>query len=171
MAHHLVLSGAGIDIDGHLVDVGGREVIRQLRGILGPEDNSAPVGVRGTGRTGHWLRSGVVLISEKNEAELVELHVCFEEGAGPFSDAVPSAARYDGEAVVLGRAFRGGEEEKVVWGLPGVYGFGSLPSARDGRLLVGFSMRRRVGRFGRRTGPRCLVRLSAEWRGVRPFPG
>jgi hypothetical protein len=38
-----------------------------------------------------------------------------------------------------------------------------------GELRIGLHTKKRKGRFGKRTGPRRLVLLNAEWGGVKPF--
>jgi hypothetical protein len=153
------------------VDVFASDAVSRLRELLGPQDLRRPVGVFGSGRTGHWLASGVLLVSQLDETDLVSMFVFFDPTAAPYLDVAVPTAGFRGEVVVMDRSFRGGEREDDVWTLPGAQGFASMPSVRDGELFVGFVLPRSIGKFGKRTGARRLAQISAEWGGPKPFPG
>ncbi len=166
----ILLTGDGLSIEGNFVDPQAPDAVRRLRELLGPEDLQCPVGVIGSGRTGHWLRSGVHLMTQRSEAELVVFSVRFEADAGPFADKGAHVSPFRGTVSVFGMLFRGGEGERQVWSLPGVRGFGALPSVKIGSLFLAFQLRRGLGKFGKRTGARRLVHLSVSWGEPKSFP-
>jgi hypothetical protein len=167
----ITLRGRDVLIGEVAVDVFASDAVGRLRELLGPQDLRRPVGAFGSGRTGHWLASGVILVSQLNETELVSMFVFFDPTAAPYLDVAVPTAGFRGEVVVLERSFRGGEREDDVWTLPGVQGFASMPSVRHGDLYEGFLLPRAIDKFGKRTGARRLAQITAEWGGPKPFPG
>ena len=167
----LELSDAGLAIDGQFVDVFAVDAVHRIRGILGPEICASHHGVEGTGRTAHWLKSGIVLISQSQQQVLVEIRVCFDLLELDTLPPMPMEfSRFSGSTLVEGERFVGGESEATVRRLPGISGFGGMLDVRRGRLFVGFDFRKPRNRLGKRSGSRRLVQISAEWGGVKPFP-
>jgi hypothetical protein len=166
----ITLSESGLRVNEIAVDVSTRGNIQVLRELLGPEVAQHSVGMREMNRTGHLLDSGIFLLSDASDSTLHSLYVCFADAEPPFSLTLESQRNFSGVVVVNGRTFKGGEGERVVWSTPGIEGFGERPSFRVGSLFVGLRLRRSIGRFGKRTGSRRLVQLSAQWGGVKRFP-
>jgi hypothetical protein len=151
----------GIVLNNISLDMRSPFAVPRLVDLLGPELHRLPVGVSGSGRTGHWLASGVLLLSQSEADTLVSLIVIFDPNGDPFRDVVGKAPIFGGEIVINGQEVRGGESEAVVWSLPGVEGIGTRPFLRDGDLFVGFDLKRPGAKRLRR--PRVLVSLAAEW--------
>lgn len=166
----IALEPAGLRVGGELVAFGARDAVHQLRELLGPEYAQRHVGV-GSGRTGHWLESGVFVVSQLAETDLVYVDICFDASVATFNSVIEMRAPYVGEIVAFGRTFRGGEREREIRSLAGIEGLAGMLHVRDGDLYVGLDLPRAVGKWGKRTGARRLARISASWGGVRPFPG
>jgi hypothetical protein len=166
----LTLNEEGIFAGGVQIACTQADAVQRLREHLGPQHDERPIGVAGSGRTGHWLSSGVIVVSQSGGSELVSVYVCFETSFAPFANVALLATPFVGSVQVATATFRGGESESAVRCFPEMGGFAGELSWRRGALFVGFSLERRVARFGNKTGGRRLVQISAEWGGLKPFP-
>lgn len=154
------------------VEPGSTSAVARLREILGPEVGASSVGVKGSGRIGHWLAEGVVLISQLAEKELVEVFVCFDSYRfGPEPERGVPLAPYVGVVEVLGVTLFGEMGEREIHRIPGIGGFGGLLKLEQYPLSVGMYSARRKNAMGKASGVRRLVQVSAEWGGPKPFPG
>lgn len=167
----LHFTDAGIAVGDRGVDVRSAHAVAGLRDLLGPEIHQRPVGVRGSGRTGHWLTSGVFLMSQLDESELVEVIVCFDPAVPRFPEPPADFPSFLGRVLVADGAFSGGDAERAILALPELEGFGGARSVKAGTLHVGFALLKQMGRFGKRTGSRRLARIDVSWDDPKPFPG
>ncbi len=167
----LQFTDVGITVGDRSVDVRSSHAVAGLRDLLGPERLQRPVGVRGSGVTGHWLDSGVFLMSQLEESELVEVSVCFDQAAPRFPETPADFRSFLGRVLVAEWAFCGGDAERTILGLPDLEGFGGMRSVETGTIHVGFTLLKQMGRFGKRTGSRRLARIEVSWDGPKPFPG
>lgn len=167
----VLLDDAGTTLRGRRVDPRSATATQQLIELLGPEIKTTVAGVNGSGRTAHWLQSGVVVVSEDalNDA-LVMLFVCFDADDGsPYAERFPSVPPFRGFVRCGEHAFSGGEPDEVVGRISGLRGYGGMRMVNFGRLLVAFYSKKPRRLSGKRSGARRLVRLSAEWGTVEGF--
>jgi hypothetical protein len=167
----LVLDDSGILVGEQRIDPFSPSASRQVRQLLGPEILTTVAGVKGSGRTAHWLQSGVVVVTEDAMSEaLVMLFVCFDaDDSSPYAERPPEIPVFRGSVRCREHVFSGGEPDAVVQRIPGLRGYGGMRMVNFGRLLVAFYLTRPRGPTGRRSGRRRLVKLSAEWGVVRGF--
>jgi hypothetical protein len=167
----VALDDTGITVRGEHIDPYARTATRRLRELLGPEIQTTVAGVDGTGRTAHWLESGVVVVSDDYlHDELVMLFVCFDEkDSSPYPHRLSTLPPFHGSVRCAEYVFSGGEADDAVQQIPNLRGYGGMRSVKLGQLLVGFDLRKPLSPYGRRVGRRRLVQMSAEWGGVKPF--
>jgi hypothetical protein len=158
----------GLRIGEEHVDAFSSAAINRLCMLLGPEQYAGPIGVRGSGRTAHFLESGAIVLTEEADTTLVEVFFCFDgKDSSPYPDVVPEVASFNGEVTFRGMTFRGGEPASAVLKIPEIRGFGGAHSLKYDNLYVALDLQRRRNRFGKRAGTPRLVRLSAEWGGLK----
>lgn len=158
-------------VDERQIDPFAPDFVEALVELLGPEYERRPIGVKGTGRLGHWLTNGVIVVSQGDRSEFVCLYVCFEKDTVPYPDIIAEVAPFSGELNASGIVLRGGESEKMVRAMRGVSGIAGVLAADDGDLHLQFLLQKALDRFGRRRkGPRKLVQASASWGELKGFP-
>jgi hypothetical protein len=123
----------------------------------------------GVGRVAQLLAFGLVLLVEEKTDALVSLMVCFDARDGSPYPAFSEVPVFTAAIELGAERVNGSEQESLLLQIPGVSAIGGLLSLRRGELSIGFRTKRRLGRFGKRTGSRRLVLLDAEWGGVKPF--
>lgn len=165
----IVLRERDMLVDGNRIEVFGGDASHRLVDALGPELFVTEAGVRGVFRTAHWLKSGVVVVSQDVDDDLIMLYVCFSPDSSPYPQHAPEVAVFDGTVQIGERTFRGNESEQTVRQSAGIEGMGGMLSTRVGELFVGLYLPKTPNRFLERKGPRRLQRVSAEWGGVKPF--
>src|SRR6266568_8840626 len=60
----VILEDSGVVVGDDVVDVTAPSATKKFCELLGPEIQTTIAGVRGSGRTAHWLGSGVVVVTE-----------------------------------------------------------------------------------------------------------
>jgi hypothetical protein len=167
----LTLLEHGIGFRRGLVDIADEEVVSKLFTLLGPEIQCTVAGVKGSGRTAHWLSSGIVVVTQSRDTELVTLFVCFDErDSSPYPQVLEVVPSFHGAVVVDDTAIQGGEPESQVLKDPKVQGFGGMYHRDLGDLHVGIHCRKPINKLGRRSGQRRVVRVAAEWGCIKGFP-
>jgi len=168
---NLFVDTRGITARGQHVDSRAPGALQQLSDLLGPEIQTTVAGVNGSGRTAHWLQSGVVLVNEDaTPGALLSLYVCFDEDdSSPYPDRVSRVARFRGSLHVDGHVFSGGEPEASLLRIPRMEGFAGMLVLRYDGLRVGFALRKPRAPTGKRIGSRRLVQIVADWSPLRGF--
>jgi hypothetical protein len=167
----ITFSETGMLLERAPIDVFELHAMAQIEAVLGKAPRTFHVGVAGTGRTGHAFVGGIIAVSQRLETDLVEILLPFQVDDGvPWTSAPTELHNFTGVARIGSHTFRGGELERDVLGVPGVSGIAGDLSLKLGELRVSFTMTKSRNRFGKRTGARRLVAMSASWGGVRPFP-
>src|SRR5262249_30209981 len=69
---------------------------RVLCDRLGPELSVTEAGVRGVGRTAHFLESGAVVVSQDVDDALIMIYFCFSPDSSPYPSHVPQVAIFGG---------------------------------------------------------------------------
>ena len=124
----------------------------------------------GVGNAAELLATGLILLGSKETDTLESLMVCFDaRDASPYPAFVVTPA-FTGDIQFDTLHIRGSEDEASLLRQPGASGIAGLIDVRTEGLSLGFFTKKRLGRFGKRTGRRRLVLLIAEWGGVKPFP-
>jgi hypothetical protein len=167
-----------VEFTDHAVVIGGTAVeverpnaFEELVAILGPPMASRPGSAHPTGCGTIFFSEGFIVTYEESPRRLLSFFVCFEGRDGnPFGDVIEEAAVFPGRVIVAGYTLQGGDDESKIWRIQGLQGIASAPDFTRGNLYVGLLLRRSRGRFGKRTGPKRLVQVVAEWGGVKPFP-
>jgi hypothetical protein len=116
-------TGAAIDTED--LDVLGDKSVRRLCDVLGPEIEAPRQVMVGVERYVHWLRSGVVLLSETEYGPLVMMYVCFDAGAViPYPRLRREGPNFTGEVVFGSYRVGPGESESALRRIPNLEGFG-----------------------------------------------
>jgi hypothetical protein len=158
----------GVSLDGRKIASTEPHFVALMEELLGPEEKRTVAGVKGSGRSAHWLNSGVVLVTQDADCSLVSMYVCLDsEDSSPYPQTMARVPAFDGELVICGQRLRGGATERDVAAIGNLSGFGGMPAVDDGSLHVGFDLRRRLTPTGNRAGERRLVQVVAEWQGVQ----
>lgn len=169
-SYSLVFHDDGITVGDEQIDIHTPTTTHRLSELLGPRIQTSVAGVDGIRRTAHWLSSGVVLVSDDSDERLVMFYVCFEAAdSSPYPDRVAVVPAFKGTIQCGPHVFRGGESEDELFALPGIEGFSGMLGLRDGRVEIGFDLRKRRDRFGKRAGPRRLAQIVAEWAPLSAF--
>lgn len=165
---NIELIGTGIVFAGEHVDMLAHGAAQRLRELFGPVVSSYVF--PGMGRAAQLLASGLILLVEEETDAVVSLMVCFDAlDASPYR-AFPEAPVFTAAIEFGGQSVSGSEPESSLLRIPGVSRIGGLFDLKLGELSIGLDTRKRLGRFGKRTGKRRLVLLTAEWGGVKPLP-
>jgi hypothetical protein len=110
------------------------------------------------------MESGVVIVSQREESELVCVYFCFDPVEGnPYPQAGVAVNPFEGVLDYDGWSLRIGMSEEDVLRDPRVAGVAGILSVRLEQLHVGIRCKRARNRGGRRSGPRVLVDVSAGW--------
>lgn len=166
----MTFSEAGMAVDSTRIDVFELHAMAQIEAVLGTA-RTFHVGVAGAGRTGHAFVGGIIAVSQRRETDLVEVLLPFRVDDGvPWTSAPKDLHAFTGTARIESHTFHGGELEGDVLAVPGVFRIGGDLSLKLGELHLSFTLTKSRNRFGKRTGTRHLVAMSASWGGVRPFP-
>lgn len=167
----LILEDDGVVARGQPVDVLASGTTQRLCEILGPVLQTTTAGVRGSGRTAHWLGSGTVVVSDdaRNDA-LLQLYICYDElDSSPYPDRMAKVSVFHGVVHCGAHTFSGGETEDLLLRIAGIQGYAGMLALKQDRLQVGFDLRKRRDGSGKRIGPRRLVQIVAEWGLPRGF--
>jgi hypothetical protein len=166
----LVLEETAIIIAGSHIDAYAPNATARLCELGGPELQTTPAGLKGVGRTAHWLASGLVVVSEDSANDaLTMVFVCFDEvDASPYPQWVTSLTPFRGSVQWGERYFSGGDAEDTILQIPGMGGHGGMHHVRAGSLFLLFSLKKRRSPTGQRIGRRRLVQICAQWLRAKP---
>lgn len=166
---HLILHEDSVEVCDESIKIpGGVDVAKRLRALLGPIIST--YSFANTGRTAQALKSGIILLVQDRDDELLAFSVCFDPKDFIPYPALSETAIFSGYVECGEQRFSGGESEPEILRVPGVTGFAGVYTMDVGALHVGLRFQKRRNKFGKRTGQRRLVLLDAGWGGVKPFP-
>jgi hypothetical protein len=165
------LLDTGIRVGDERIDTLAPGAAQRLRELFGPV--VASYVFPGVGRVAQLLASGLILLLDEETDAIKSLMVCFDaEDASPYP-AFSEVPIFTAAIEFGGHRIGGPELESSLLRIPGVSKMAGLVRLKIGELNIGLHTKKRRGRFGKRTGPRRLVLLNAEWGGVKQlgFPG
>jgi hypothetical protein len=164
---NIELLGNGVQVGDQHIDTLAHGAAQRLRELFGPIVSSYVF--PGVGRAAQLLACGLILLLDEETDGVKSLMVCFDaRDASPYP-AFPEVPIFTAAIEFGGQRVGGPELESSLLRIPGVSRMAGLVRLKMGELSIGFHTKKRQGRFGKRTGPRRLVLLNAEWGGVKPF--
>jgi len=161
------LLGNGVRVGDEHIDMLAPGAAQRLRELFGPIVSSHVF--PGVGRAAQLLASGLILLVDEKTDALESLMVCFDAQDGSPYDFFSDVPVFTAAIEFGAERIDGSEQESSLLRIPGVSAVGGLFSLRRGELNIGFRTKKRLNRVGKRSGPRRLVLLDAQWGGVKPF--